>query len=80
VSGAGVSVPPLVRRLRLAGLLVVLGLLVELSTLLWSHPTAFLAFLGVGAVLVAAGILVYLGSIVSTSGAGPLPECRERDA
>lgn len=55
----------LVHRLRRAGLLVSLGLAVELATLAWPHPTAFLAFLLGGGVLVAAGVGVYLWSIVS---------------
>lgn len=52
-----------VRRLRLASLLLVLGLIVETFTLQWPHPAAFLAFLMVGAVLVGAGVLVYLWSL-----------------
>jgi membrane protein implicated in regulation of membrane protease activity len=57
----------LLRRLRLSGLLVSLGLIIEAVTLLWSHPTAFLVFLLLGATLVAAGVLFYLFSIVSSS-------------
>jgi len=55
----------LVRRLKLAGLLVSGGLLVEVGTLYWSHPMAFLVFLGLGGLLVGAGILLYLYSLVS---------------
>ena len=55
----------LVRRLQLAGLLVSGGLLVEVGTLYWSHPLAFLAVLGLGGLLVGAGILLYLYSLVS---------------
>ncbi len=57
--------PRLARRLKLAGLLVGLGLLIEAATLFWSHPTAFLAFLLLGGVLVAAGVVLYLFSIVT---------------
>ena len=57
--------PVLPRRLKLAGLLIGLGLAVEVLTLFWSHPTAFLAFLLVGVVLVAVGVLLYLYSIVT---------------
>lgn len=57
--------PRLARRLKLAGLLVGLGLLIEAATLFWSHPTAFLAFLLLGAVLVAAGVVLYLLSIAT---------------
>jgi len=42
------AAPDLIRRLKLAGLLVVLGLIVEAITLFWSHPTAFLVFLFLG--------------------------------
>ena len=53
------------RRLRIAGTLIVLGLLIELGSLLWSHPLAFILFIVVGGLLMAAGILVYLYSLVS---------------
>ena len=57
--------PLLVRRLKRAGILVALGLLVEAVTLFWPHPTAFLVFLLVGGVLVAAGVLLYLWAIAA---------------
>lgn len=53
------------QRIRLSGLLLIAGLLVELVTLNWSHPTAFLFFLLLGGVLIAAGIVTYLFSLVS---------------
>ena len=59
------TVPGLPRRLKLAGLLVALGLIVQALTLFWPHPTAFLVFLLLGGTLVAVGVLVYLYSIVS---------------
>jgi hypothetical protein len=37
---------------------------VELVTLRWSHPTAFLFFLLLGGALMALGIVVYLLSLV----------------
>jgi len=58
--------PRLLKRLRLSGILAGSGLAVEAFTLLWAHPTAFLAFLFVGAALVGAGVLVYLWSLAST--------------
>ena len=57
--------PKLTRRLKLSGLLVGLGLAVEALTMAWSHPTAFLAFLLVGGMLVGLGVLLYLYAIVS---------------
>jgi hypothetical protein len=53
------------RRIRLAGILLIAGLLVELVTLRWSHPTAFLFFLLLGGALMALGIGAYLLSLVS---------------
>jgi hypothetical protein len=48
------------RSLRIAAILLVAGLLVELFTLNSARPTAFLVFVGVGGLLIAAGILLYL--------------------
>lgn len=53
------------KRIRLAGVLVIAGLLVELVTLHWSHPTAFLFFLLLGGSLMALGIVVYLLTLIS---------------
>ncbi|HEX8998748.1 MAG TPA: hypothetical protein VGB07_02540 [Blastocatellia bacterium] len=53
------------KRIRLAGVLVIAGLLVELVTMNWSHPTAFLFFLLLGGLLMASGIVVYLLTLVS---------------
>lgn len=55
------------RRLRRSGLMVGTGLIAELISLLWNHPTAFFLFLGVGAVLIAVGILYYFCSLVAVS-------------
>ncbi len=56
--------PRIERRLRLSGILLILGLIIEACSLNWAHPTAFLAFIFVGGLLMAAGILVYLYSLV----------------
>jgi hypothetical protein len=53
------------RRLRIAGGMIIGGLLVELFSLRWAHPTAFLLFIILGGTLIVAGILVYLYSLVS---------------
>lgn len=52
-------------RLRLAGMFVIAGLLVQGLSLVWSHPLSFLAFLGIGCVAVFVGIVVYLFALVS---------------
>lgn len=59
------------RQIRLAGILVIAGLLVELVTLRWSHPTAFLFFLLLGGALMALGIAIYLLSLVSAENKPP---------
>lgn len=53
------------RRLRLAGYLLIVGLLIELVTLRWAHPTAFLFFVLLGGGLMAIGILIYLLALVT---------------
>jgi hypothetical protein len=52
------------RRIRWASLLIGAGLLVQLASLLIVHPLAFVAFLIVGCPLMAAGIVLYLLSLV----------------
>ena len=53
------------RRLRLAGTLLAGGLLTEAICLLWARPLAFIVLVGLGGLLVAAGIATYLYSLVS---------------
>ena len=58
------SVDPGLRRLlRVAALLIVGGLVAQLVTLNWSHPIAFLWFLGLGVPLVVAGAATYLWAL-----------------
>ena len=59
------------RRLRISGILIVLGLLVEALSLIRIHPLAFLGFMFVGGGLLVAGIAIYLYSLVSVAS---LPE------
>jgi len=51
-------------RIRWASLLVGAGLLVQFASLLIVHPLAFVAFLMVGCPLMAAGIVLYLFSLL----------------
>jgi uncharacterized membrane protein YczE len=51
-------------RLRLAGSLMFLGLIVEFVAFKWSHPTAFVFCLGVGTTFVALGVFVYLSTLL----------------
>ena len=52
-------------RLRTAGSLIVVGLLVEVFSLAWSRPIAFLVFTGIGVPIMGLGMLVFLYSLVS---------------
>ena len=54
-------------RLQLSGLLIVVGLGIEVATLYWNHPVSFFLFLCVGSLLVGAGMLLYLWSVVTRS-------------
>jgi hypothetical protein len=55
---------PIERRIRWSGLLVVAGLVLQMLTLPFTHPLAFMSFLLIGCPLVAAGMLLYLYSLV----------------
>jgi hypothetical protein len=55
------------RSLRVSGILLILGLGIELISLLWEKPPAFLLFAFVGGALFLAGIFLYLYSLVSPS-------------
>lgn len=53
------------KRLRLAGSLIIAGVVVEAFSLAWNHPLSFLAFVCVGGLAIATGIAVYLLALVS---------------
>ena len=72
MKNAGIPVAIIERRVRLAAILICLGLAVLLLTLVRVHPLAFMAFILMGCPLVVAGILLFLYSIVSA------PTSRER--
>ena len=52
-------------RLQVSGGLIAAGLGIELATLFWNHPVSFFLFLGPGAGLVCAGMVLYLWSVVT---------------
>jgi hypothetical protein len=52
------------RFLQVSSSLIILGLLVELVSLLWFHPLSFVLFVFVGATFIGLGIVVYLVSLV----------------
>jgi hypothetical protein len=57
--------PLIERRLRWAGFLIAAGLIIQLATFIWIHPLAFIAFALVACPLIAAGVLLFLYSLVS---------------
>lgn len=70
---------PVNTRLRFSGSLIVLGLLMQALSLLWNHPLSFIAVVGLGGLLLVAGILIYLFTLVGLSGANS-EKPRERPA
>ena len=58
------------KRIKWSGILIAAGLIVQLLCLVWTHPLAFVVFLMVGCPLIAAGILLYLTSLVSGEPSG----------
>ena len=63
------STSPLERQLQLSGIILILGLLAEGLCLLGHGPIAFMLFVGVGGILFAVGIFLYLYSILSAGAA-----------
>jgi hypothetical protein len=63
------------RLLRVSSALVVAGLCVEIISLLWFHPLSFVLFVFVAVSVIAAGVVVFLASllfvITPSQGAGP---------
>ena len=53
------------RKLQLSGIVLILGLVVEALCLLGHGPIAFIIFTGLGGILFAVGIFLYLYSLVS---------------
>jgi hypothetical protein len=52
------------RLLQISSALVIIGLFLEMVSLLWFHPLSFVLFAFVAATLIGLGILVYLVSLV----------------
>jgi len=53
------------KRIRWSGVLVIIGLLVQILSMSWSHPLAFMAFLIFGCPLTLSGVLLYLFSLTA---------------
>jgi hypothetical protein len=59
------------RLLRVSSALVVVGLCVEIISLLWFHPLSFVLFAFVAASLIFVGVLVFLASLLFVVNASP---------
>jgi hypothetical protein len=59
------SANPIEKRLQLAGILLILGLLVEGGCLLWARPISFVIFVALGGLLLFLGVVLFLFSLVS---------------
>jgi len=57
----------MLRLLQVSGALIILGLLVEVASLVWFHPLSFVLFAFVSVPLTGLGVLVYLVSLVFVS-------------
>ena len=58
------SVNQVEKRRQVAGVIIVLGLVIEALCLIWSTPIAFVVFVAIGGFLMFVGILLYLYSLV----------------
>ncbi|PYU95929.1 MAG: hypothetical protein DMG25_03115 [Acidobacteria bacterium] len=67
------TVPFIERQIKRGGVLIALGLVVQLLTFASVHPLAFVVFLLAGCPLVAAGIALYLYSLVAHEPPGSPP-------
>ena len=54
-------------RLRISGILVILGLVVDALCLVWTRPIAFVVLACIGGGLIALGVLFFLYSLVSAA-------------
>jgi len=52
------------RLLQVSSALIIIGLLLEIVSLVWFHPLSFVLFAFIAATLIGLGILVYLASLV----------------
>jgi hypothetical protein len=55
------------RKLQISGMILIVGLVVEGLCLLRRSPIGFILFVGVGAFLIAIGMLYYFYSLASTA-------------
>jgi hypothetical protein len=54
------------KRIRVAGTILIIGLVIEALCLLWAQPLSFVLFVVVGGLFLFVGVAVFLSSLVST--------------
>ena len=64
-------ITPIERRIRIAAILVIAGLLVEAVSCFWRSPLSFFLFIFAACGLAAAGIVLFLISLITVRGAVP---------
>jgi hypothetical protein len=52
------------RRIQVAGIILIAGLLIEALCLIWARPISFVLFVAVGGLFLFAGVVVFLFSLV----------------
>lgn len=57
--------------LRMSGILLILGLVIEAVSLLFNHPLSFMGFIIVGGTLLGVGVLLFLISLVEIAQNNP---------
>jgi hypothetical protein len=53
------------KRIQIAGIVVIVGLIIEALCLLWARPISFVIFVAVGGLFLFAGVVVFLFSLAS---------------
>jgi hypothetical protein len=53
------------QRLQIAGVLLIIGLVIEAVCLLWARPISFVIFVALGGLFLFAGVLIFLFSLAS---------------
>ncbi|HEY7405339.1 MAG TPA: hypothetical protein VIB39_17565 [Candidatus Angelobacter sp.] len=62
---------PVHSRLRLSGIFIIVGLVIQALSFLWNHPLSFIAFVTLGGLLLAIGIVLYLLTVVNMAANPP---------
>jgi hypothetical protein len=58
------------RKMRISGVLLIFGLVIEALSLLWNTAASFMSFAVIGGLCFASGMLLFLYSLVSSNTSG----------